>query len=331
MPIIEALEWQRDHVLATGAATAGLLLQAVIDDVARAGALARLMPEAVRFGDLVGLRVMATVHRLAIDRAAPEVALFLPTLGGTAPATAHARAEFARAVVAALLAHPDELQRMLLHTPQTNETGRAALLRLALSAEEPSRPVRLMEIGASAGLNLRADHLPGLPGLERGPLPPIVERLGCDLAPVDVDSIEGRSLLSSYVWVDDVERFRRLAAAMEVARRVPATVLPQDAEEFVAGLRLRPGTTAVLWHSAMWVYLPAPAREAILESIDEVGAAAGADAPFVHVSWEWDPESDQDAGFALVTRRWDGRSRGEPLLLARGRSHGGGVIPQRAP
>lgn len=326
--MVDALRWQRDYVRGHGAPVAGLMLDAVVQDVVDGGAVSALLPDEVRFGDLPALRVMAAVHRLALQRRAPHVAIALPTLGGTAPSSAHAQERFRTAVVETVATHPDEVVASLAQTPQTNETGRAALLRCALSHTNltgTGLPVRLWEIGTSGGLNLRADHLPGLPHLEPAPLPPIVERRGCDIDPIDVMSVEGRLLLSSYVWVDDVERFQRLAAAFAVAAQVPAEVVRMDAAQFVGELHPAAGRATVLWHSAMWLYLPASTRVAVLEELSRAGAEATRESPLLHVSWEWDSAHDGPDQFALVVRRWDGEAEGAPTLLARGMSHGRSV------
>lgn len=323
---LDALRWQREYVLETGSTAAALVLEAAIVDLETGGVLADLLPQHTRFGDLPGLRVMAALHRLALDRRAPEVALWLPTLGGNAPQTTAQQAAFRRAVTTALTREAAAVADSLARTPQTNETGRAALLRCALSREDVARPVRLREIGASAGLNLRADALPGQPGLEAGPLPPVLDRLGCDLAPVDITTVEGRSLLGSYIWVDDVERFARLAHAMSVAQSIPATVVQMDAADFCAGLDVEAGTTTVLWHSAMWVYLPEGTRRDIDLAVAAVGATAGPEAPFVRASWEWESPGTEMESFALTVRRWTGEpDDGVARVLARGRSHGTAV------
>ena len=321
--ISEALAWQHDYVLRSGAPTAALILRAVIDDCRASGPLSGILPTQVRFADLPGLRVMAALHGLALERRAPAVALWLPTLGGRGPRTAADEGTFSRAVVGALLDNREVLEASLARTPQTNETGRAALLRCALSREDAARPVRLHEIGASAGLNLRVDLLPGVPGLEVGPLPPIAARRGCDLEPVDVKTTEGRTLLSSYIWVDDVDRFARLARAMDIARTMPAELLRMDAAEFVAGMEVEAGSTTVLWHSAMWLYLPAATRAAVERGIRALATRATMDAPCVHVSWEWEPSGEPDPAFELVVTRWAGTAEdGVPRRIAVGRSHG---------
>ena len=321
--MVATLQWQREYVTAAGSPIAALVLQSIIDDLESGGGLAHILPATTRFGDLLGLRVMAAVHRLALDRQAPGVALHLPTLGGDGPQGRSAQARFGREVVDALLGHVDGLGGYLGRTPQTNETGRAVLLRIALAQEDPRQPVFLRELGASAGLNLRADHLPGLSAAEAGPLPPVADRVGCDVDPVDVGTVSGRSLLSSYVWVDDVERFDRLKHAFDVADAIPATVVRSDAADFAESLRPSIGATTVVWHSAMWVYLPEETRRRAYAGIHHAGALAGASAPVSHVSWEWHGSTEGQDTFSLVRRRWSGGlDDGRPCLLATGLSHG---------
>jgi hypothetical protein len=324
----ESLRWQRDYVLEAGSPVAALILDAVIADLDADGLLRTVIPERARFGDLIGLRVMAAVHRLALERRAPGVAMHLPTLGGTPP-TDVGEGDFRAAVVRSLVDAPDVLERSLRQTPQTNEVGRSKLLRCVLSRLGPNARVRLREIGCSAGLNLRADRLPGDPPLEQGPMPSIVDRIGCDLDPVDPATVEGRLHLSSYVWVDDVERFERLRHALEVAALVPATVVRQDAAAFLEEVDLQQGTTTVLWHSAMWLYLPADSRRRVMAASDRLGRCATADRSFVHASWEWaDRPFSRDAPFELVVRQWNGADAdGSPIVLARGTGHGSAVMP----
>jgi hypothetical protein len=59
----------------------------------------------------------------------------------------------------------------------------------------------------------------------RGPVHPesfeIVARAGCDLNPVDATTADGRLLLTSFVWPFNLDRHKRLAAAMEIASSAP--------------------------------------------------------------------------------------------------------------
>ncbi|MEV4259785.1 DUF2332 family protein, partial [Spirillospora sp. NPDC049652] len=101
------------------------------------------------------LRLLGATHRLVLEGRAPGLAAHYPTAGGTADPLA------AWPAFRALLAdRPDEVRAGMSGAPQTNEVGRAAPLvggLLAILAAAGERPVRLLEAGASAGLNLRAD------------------------------------------------------------------------------------------------------------------------------------------------------------------------------
>ena len=318
-----SLSWQADYCVRSGSPIAAELVGIVADDIAVGGAAATLQPPTVRYGDFIGLRVMAVLHRLALSRAYPTLGIYFPTMGGTAPTTPTGWAGLREHVLAALAQHPEAVLAGIARIPQTNEVGRAAQLRCALSYLGPRSPVRLLEIGASAGLNLRADHLPGDPTLEFGPLPEVIERRGCDLDPVDISSEAGRLWLSSFVWVDDVERFERLKHALAVAAQVPATLVRSDAVDFLDGVDLVEGSTTVLWQSAMWPYLPATTREALLTRIAVLGGSASARAPFAHITWERRTDAVQpELGFGLTVRHWNGVADGRPHLLAVGVSHG---------
>ena len=85
----------------------------------------------------------------------PELAAFYPSVGGTWDPVLGWEA-FAQV----LESRSGEVRSLLTQPPQTNEVGRAAALYggLLQLVQAVPLPVRLFEIGASAGLNLRADH-----------------------------------------------------------------------------------------------------------------------------------------------------------------------------
>ena len=288
----------------------------VADDVESFGPfLAILEPYAdARVGDMVPLRFFAAIQRLVLERRAPELGVFLATLGGTAPESDAARAACRTALRQVVAAHGQAIAEGLRWFPQTNEVGRTAVL-VALLREIGSEwglPVRLHEIGASAGLALRADALvsAGIVPAERediGGVPEIVERLGCDAAPIDPLTADGRLLLTSFIWPDHPERFERLRGALDLAGRVPADVVAQDALDYVRDLRLREGTTLVLWHSAMWMYLPPESRRAIERALARLGEGASATSPLVHVALEPTSEvSGEQHVFRLRVTCWPG-------------------------
>ena len=267
-----------------------------------------------RIGDMVPLRFFAAVQRLVLERKAPELALFYATLGGTPPATPAARAACRAALVDTVASHQREISDGLRWFPQTNEVGRTAAL-VAILREVGAcwgLPLRLHEIGASAGLALRADALVegGVVPVEHadaGPVPAVVERAGCDVAPIDPATQEGRTLLTSFIWPDHVDRFERLRAALAVAADVPAALASEDALAYVRSLRLTPGTVLVVWHSAMWLYLPPEERREIELVLSELGAAATAESPLVHIALEPVSEiaGDQHV-FHLQVTSWPG-------------------------
>jgi hypothetical protein len=98
-------------------------------------------------------------HALALSGRAPKLAAFYPSAGGTADPGPTGQAAWA-ALRQTLAGQRDAVRSWLDGPPQTNEVGRAAarLGGLCHLAAVAALPVRLFEIGSSAGLNLRADH-----------------------------------------------------------------------------------------------------------------------------------------------------------------------------
>ncbi|SNR65633.1 DUF2332 domain-containing protein [Actinomadura mexicana] len=315
------------------------LLTRAADDPGRA--VTGVLGERTGSGYILGM--LGTVHRLVLAGRAPDLAAHYPTAGGTEDPL-----EAWPAFRDVLAEHADEIREGLLDPPQTNEVGRAAPLvgglctvadacRPARTAPE-SLPIRLLEIGASAGLNLRADrfrflHESGaygpespvvLPDAWRG-LPPvgaplaITERRGCDPNPLDTTSPAGRQRLLSYVWPDQAARVARLRAAFEVAARVPATVVKAGAADFLEGLAPEQGVATVVWHSTMRAYMSQDEAASVDRSIERAGAAATPDAPVAHLSFEGRDASRLHVLHVVTLRLWPG---GEPVILGEGPSHG---------
>lgn len=328
------------------------ICRAVAADLDGGGICASILTgdQAARVGDMVPLRLLSAVHRLVLRRQAPALATFYPDAGGTAPvpgpAGDPARAMAAAAFLAVLREHADEVRDGMAAIPQTNETGRAAALMglLRLVHDAWGLPVDLREIGASAGLNLRADAYRIEPvGLGPGGSPLVVggawdpadpwappagavhvaSREGCDLDPVDPTTTAGRLHLTSYLWPEHPWRFERLRAALAVADQVPATVVRAPARAYARSLRRTPGRALVLWHSAMWMYPSRDERAAILAGIADLAAGAGPRDPVVHAAFE--PVGDDPHDFHLVVASWPGlggRPAGQRVRLANGPPHG---------
>lgn len=267
-----------------------------------------------RVGDMIPLRLLSAVHRLALAREAPEVALYLPTTGGTPPRSAADQERLRQAFLATIADRRDFVVDALARIPQTNEVGRAVGLAALLRRvhREFGLPVRLHEIGCSAGLSLRVDALVtegvvSADHAEWGRLPEIAERVGSDVAPVDATTTEGRLSLTSFIWPDHLDRFERLRRALEVAGEIDASLVAADALDYVRDLELRQGSTLVLWHSAMWLYLSAEDRQGIRAALERLGRQATRESPLAHISLEpVSDERDAQHRFTLSMTTWPG-------------------------
>lgn len=295
--------------------------------------------------DAVALRLLGGVHAMVLTGRAPGLAAHYPSAGGSYDPSRSDElwAAFRGAVTDGM----GRVREWMTRPPQTNEVGRANLLlagALHAAAQRPM-PVRLFELGSSAGLNLLADRFrltaPGLAwgpedspvrlaggwedpvpewlstAADRTPRLRVVERRGCDRDPVDPRSAQGALVLRAYVWPDQAERTARLEGALRLASTVPAQVARQDADAFLAGVRLLPGTLTVVWHSVMQQYVPAEAWARVRRELERLAAASGPDAGFAHVAFE--PRRVGDRHPFRLSVRVDG---GQEEMLAEAHPHG---------
>jgi hypothetical protein len=319
---------------------AGLLGHAA-DDLLAGGPMASVLDGhlAAPFGSALGLRMLGGVHALVLTGQAPELAAFYPSAGGRAdPGPGCARAWAALREL--LVVRRDAVRSWLDRPPQTNEVGRAAALLGGLRhiTAEARMPVRLVEIGASAGLNLRADrfHVPGeagrygdpsspvvLAGAWRGQRPPaalveVMERTGGDRAPIDPATEQGRLALAAYVWADQPDRMKRLRGALTLAARFPADLRQELASDTLRRTKLAEGSWTVLWHSIVRQYLDGAQRAAVAEGSTALGAAATPSARFAQIALE--PHRSTVNGECLVTlTTWPG---GHERVLGTAPPHG---------
>jgi hypothetical protein len=289
------------------------------------------------------LRMLAGVHALVLAGEAPALAAFYPSAGGTAAAGPGAAAAWP-ALREVLATRRDAIRAWLAGPPQTNEVGRGAVLAGVLcwlTARAP-RPVRLVEIGASAGLNLSADRFriegdqasygdpespvrlraawrgtprplgpAGLAGPAPAELPlvDVTERTGGDVNPIDPRTADGLLRLAAYVWPDQLDRMRRLRGAADLAARVPAEVRREPASATVARVSLRPGTWTLIWHSVVRQYLDRDESRAVADGIAALAAAATDSARFCH-AWLEPGDPGPIAGWPVELATWpDGGRR----------------------
>jgi hypothetical protein len=225
--------------------------------------------------------------------------------------------------------------------PQTNEVGRSAVLMAGLlaAAERFGRPLELLELGASAGLNLILDRYgyrlggvtcgdPASPlRLEpewRGPPPPAAEvriagRRGVDLQPMD-PCRDGERLLA-YVWPDQRRRVEQLETALAVAAADPPRI---DRGDAAAWLEQRlaeppePGAARIVLHSVAFQYFPLPVQARVERAVERAEEPIG---------WLRFERVEGEADFTLRLRC---RPGGTDELLARAHPHGAWVEWLRA-
>jgi hypothetical protein len=322
----------------------GALLEHAADDLLAGGVVREVVDGHLQDPgpSALALRVLGGAHALVLSDDAPALAVYYPSAGGHADPGVGA-VDAWQALAAVLRQRTEAIRAWLGSPPQTNEVSRGAALvggLCHLDAIAPL-PVHLVEIGASAGLNLRADrfHIAGdvaswgdpdspvvLPHAWQGAAPPptrpvVVSRIGGDVSPVDPTTAEGKLRLMAYVWPDQVARVERLRGALVLAERVPAILRREAGAETVTGTSLQDGSWTVLWHSVMWMYLTAAQKAEIVAAIEALGATATPNARLAHLSLEARKRDDQSDHEWLVTMTtWPG---GDRRVLGVGDPHGG--------
>jgi hypothetical protein len=311
------------------------LLERAVEDVEAGGPTWEILQghEGDPEFSVLGLRLLGAVNRLVLTGEEPALGDAYER-GDVTTAWQRLRETLGRNAPA--------LRDSLEHPVQTNEVGRSAALLFGFLTvyAETALPLRLLEVGASAGLNLRWDRYRyEADGFIWGPvgspvklefelsgespeLPSGVEigsRQGCDAAPIDSSTAEGRLTLLTYIWPDQKERIARMRAALEVATEVPASI---DAEPATAWARRRleqqvPGQATVVYHSIVTQYLGEEERAALFAGIREAGSRATAEAPLAWLRME---PADELADVHLTL--WPG---GEDRRLARAGYHGNPV------
>lgn len=284
-------------------------------------------------GASVPLRFAGALHGLILMGHAPELAPLWPPHAVTDD-TLWAGVE------AAMRAHQGELLAWLDNAPQTNEVRRSAAL-IAVGHILSARyglPIRLSELGASAGLNLFWDHYalaaggqtlgPEAPALTltpdwSGPLPlpcdPFIsDRRGVDLHPLSPSDPADRNRLRAYTWPDQPDRMARLDAALSVATPV---VDQGDAAAWLVNRMadMLEGQLDFVYHTVAWQYFPPGTRAACTAALEARGEKATMRSPLAWLSVEADTGGAQQ-GAAMVLRLWPGDRT--PIRLGRMDFHG---------
>jgi hypothetical protein len=291
-------------------------------DIDHGGIVAELFAGvAVPPGSVPSLRLLGALHHFVLGGGAPALGVFYPSVGGEAPpdgawpvAERTIRENF------------DALKARLGRTVQTNEPGRSAVLFSALLwvTDRYQLPIRLLELGASAGLNLVPDEyryviaghvlgnatspvrfhepcvsLPELDLVATARALRIVKRAGCDLAPLDPASPEDRLTLLSYVWADELERFNRAKTALALAAARPGDVAAESASDWLprALAQARRTELTVVWHSLFRQYVEPETWDALQANFRD---AVEADSSRSIVWLSMEPSSEYLASVELL-------------------------------
>jgi hypothetical protein len=316
------------------------LLAHAADDIEIEGPVAKLV-EGWRGHPVLaalGLRLLGGVHRLVLSGRAPALARHFPSAAG-APDPLTLWDDF----LALVETNTGTLRAALDEQVQTNEVRRTAALLPGLlqAAARAQLPVRLLELGSSAGLLLNLDRYryelgphgwgdPQAPVVIRtdwdGPAPAldaplrVLERMGCDPDPIDVRDPERRLRLASFVWPEQQERQALLTAALACAVAHPPPIERAGAGSFLSR-RLRPihaGVATVVMQSVMWWYVPEAERAEVTRTVHEAGARATQAAPLFWLRLEGARPEHADVGLMAFPG-------GEDTLLGHAHYHGAWV------
>ncbi|MEQ1865809.1 MAG: DUF2332 family protein [Micropepsaceae bacterium] len=339
--VVESIEQQIGWCRDFASPFTAMVLELIRDNLVRGGALVALVVpwpgEPMR--DVLALRLAGVLQMMARTGLAPRLVPFYPA-GSANPD----RAGFAREIEAAVAANAAYVRDFISRPPQTNEIGRSAALMPAYAgiARRTGLPLRILEVGASAGLNMMWDRFryrlgehelgearspvtvsaewrgvwPGVTSLPR-----VVERRGCDRTPIDLCAPGEADRLMSYMWPDQSERAARLEGAIKLAQEVKPVLDKADAGDWLEQQLRAPvsGVATIVAHSIAWQYFSKETSRHGERALREAGARASAEAPLARVALE---HYAPDKPPALMVTQWPG---GETRTLANAHAHGAWV------
>ena len=255
--------------------------------------------------DAVPLRLAGAIHRVVLQGKDDRLARHYPSMGGK-PAE-----DFTADFIGYMRDHLEDIERGLATQVQTNEVGRSVVHLVishwltTLGVEEFS----LLEIGASAGLNLNFDKFYGCYGPLRmgdpsstlrfmgdwftnAPDVPrvgarVIYRRGCDISPLDITKQEDEDRLLSFVWSDQRVRLERLRATISFAKSHRPIVDTASADDWIEQqMERRSDNATVIFHSIVWQYLGTETQNRLKNAIYEAAQSATTSAPIVWVRME---------------------------------------------
>jgi hypothetical protein len=251
-----------------------------------------------RSGERIPNLFFAAVHYLLLTGINHPVTRFYRSLGGSHDESADPFPDFR----SFCLAFAERIRAIIaVRLVQTNEVRRCAgLMPVIVNAAKAvtGRPLYLVDIGASAGLNLFWDHfgykygerlvagdknspvqiectlrglnLPSVPAT----FPPVSGRIGVDLNPLDMRVYEDALWLRSLVWPEHEKRAELLSNAIDIVRGATVTLLAGDGVDRLAEVMNDVPSEAVLCLVRIFTQLPQQSRERWTKLVGEYGVTS---------------------------------------------------------
>lgn len=222
---------------------------------------------------------------------------------------------------------------------QTNAIGRSQFLTLAFQEASNGKPMSIIEVGCSAGLNLNWSRFGydfgdwGRVGDEESPvqlmtawrgekrpiyraeLPTVTGRVGIDVNPLDVRNENDVRWLDALIWPEHHARREQLRNAIIVAKQHPPTLQRGDLFDLLpTAVRIAtPATQLIIFGSFVLYQLAVEQRKAFHLLLDEIAR----EREICWISAEW----LGGASPQLTLARWKNGVR-ETKLLANVEAHG---------
>lgn len=261
---------------------------------------------ACRPGQPPGNLLLGAVHYLLLQQPDQPLAAYYPSL----TPDPRPRTESFPTFRAFCLDQPFALEEIITtHLVQTNEIRRCTYLRCAFAhiAKQTmhqgiAEPLALLELGASAGLNLlwdqysylyyhhsshgeqvyetgsadavvrlrcvvRGEQMPPLPST----LPPVAWRMGLDLNPIDLRNAQQYLWLRALIWPEHHDRVALLEDARLIYHQHPPLLRQGDiAADLGAALAALPAyATPVIFHTHVFNQLTHDVRERVAQQLTD--------------------------------------------------------------
>ena len=304
------------------------------------------------------LILLAAVHHLLLSGLDHPLARYYPSIVGDAarPIDPDLHPTFTDLV----RRHRDEVERLVAtRTTQTNEARRTVVTipAIGLVAQRESAPLALLEVGASAGLNLLPDRfgfsigskgvgdqgsavqiscavkgalLPPVPSA----MPRIAWRAGLDMNPLDVRDPDTVAWLRALIWPEHLDRMATLDAAIAIARDDPPALFRGDLIDDLAAVAATVPKSCALVVIDTWVlaYVEADRRLAFLAELRRLASDLARPVSLVACEGQSVTASLQlglgvapaeGSGFSVLTlHRFEPGGGSEHNLLAECHAHG---------